>query len=839
MSKFQISLACWYLFVSSIGWAESRTIDADLLIVGGTESGCAAAVQAARMGVQKIVLVNDIEWLGGQFSAESLVAIDENTNIGGVRHQQPIPRHGAFKEIIDRIEENNLKTYGVARPGNTRVITTTRPGDAARVFREWLQPYVDSGQLELLSWYEPAAVTIDRDRVREVHFTHTKSTDSLLVRAQTTIDASDWGDVIRQSGAEYKFGPDLKSKYGEPLAPERRDGYPLTDMNPITYSMLIIETDTHEPIPVPANYDPRNYREHRWPKDPLWLYETRRVVDHYHFPQIHHPDVLLLCFPAIDYPLDVYPAAVAEALEKTELGASRKNIVQLTPQQRQIIFEDAKKYSLGFLHYLQTEVHDEMPDQTHSYRRFRLTEEFGTPDQLPWKPYVRESLRLKAMYMMRQQDTLGVDGDSNNFATAMYHDNVAVWQFEYDFHPTKREFLTEDAPAGPWRCGFREGRTWGPPYSGRSTFPVRSLVPQKLNGLIGAQKNLGYSSIVSAAVRLHDASMAIGQASGACAATAILEGREVREIPFDRDLLMSVQRALCDTGHPPAMIWPFRDLKPNHPAFGAINMLASTGCLPIHANEFDFHPDDPATEQWQQHVLERTKTQLTSTISIRTNQDVTRGEFARTVWDVARSAKWRPFVRSTPTDSDADGFADVDDALPLDPENTSLPLLPPDPATDGLPSEFPKGQTLVAQFNFCGEGAPTVPGFQADTGAVFDEHQGHGWSRSLENSHRQRGKTAPLADTFLFTRSHDVWEYQLPNGRYLVAFAIGDSDHEQFGQNVTVEGVPVVRDVATPRGRFAEHRVEVDIRDGRLTLEIGLPGRSTNTCLNWVTIFRP
>ena len=97
-----------------------ETVEADLLIVGGTESGCAAAVQAARMGVEKIVLVNDIAWLGGQFSAEALMAIDENTYKTGVRHDPPIPRHGAFKEVIERIEADNLKQYGVARPGNTR-----------------------------------------------------------------------------------------------------------------------------------------------------------------------------------------------------------------------------------------------------------------------------------------------------------------------------------------------------------------------------------------------------------------------------------------------------------------------------------------------------------------------------------------------------------------------------------------------------------------------------------------------------------------------------------------------------------------------------------------------
>ena len=118
--------------ISAVGAEPAReNIAADLLIVGGTESGCAAAIQAARLGVKSIVLVNDIDWLGGQFSAEALCAIDENTHVAGVRHEQPIPRHGLFKEIITRIEEVNEAKYGVARPGNTRVITTCRPSGAS------------------------------------------------------------------------------------------------------------------------------------------------------------------------------------------------------------------------------------------------------------------------------------------------------------------------------------------------------------------------------------------------------------------------------------------------------------------------------------------------------------------------------------------------------------------------------------------------------------------------------------------------------------------------------------------------------------------------------------
>ena len=107
--------------------AAEESVECDLLIVGGTESGCAAAVQAARMGVKRIVLVNDITWLGGQFSAEGLGAIDEN-RAHDYNGAVPIPRSGIFRDIIDAIEARNARLYGgIRRPGNTRVITTSRP----------------------------------------------------------------------------------------------------------------------------------------------------------------------------------------------------------------------------------------------------------------------------------------------------------------------------------------------------------------------------------------------------------------------------------------------------------------------------------------------------------------------------------------------------------------------------------------------------------------------------------------------------------------------------------------------------------------------------------------
>ena len=839
------------------------SIKADLLIVGGTESGCAAAVQAARMGIPKIVLVNDIEWLGGQFSAEALGAIDENTSLSGTRHKQPFPRSGLFLEVLNRIESQNKQKYGRECPGNTRVITTVRPKDAAEAFQKLVQPYVASGQITIIPNAIPTKARLDEAHTKliGVEFqsvdheaeqrellapdeseTSEEISPPIVVEASLTIDATDWGDVIKLAGAAYEFGPDLKSKYGEPLAPELREDYPVTDMNPITYNMVIVETDEYKPIPIPQGYDVRNYQGHSYPKDPLWLYASRRLIDHYHYEEVTHPDVLLLCFPPFDYPLDVLPGSVVDRLEKDEAGSSRKNIVQMTRRQRQIIFEDAKQHSLGFLYYLQTDVHDSMKDKTHSYRRFQLTDEFGTPDSMPFKPYVRESLRLRAMYMMRQQDSTGYLNRPDNYAQVMYHDGIACWQFEYDFHPTKRIFLDENNPAGPWKSGFRKGRTWGPPYSGRSLFPARSLIPFSMDGLLGAQKNLGFSSIVSAAVRLHDQSMAVGQSCGAVAAVSLRHKLPPRKIPFDSGLLAEVRNGLCrkKEGAEPLILWPFQDLKTDHKAFEAVNLLAVRGGLPLAPTEVNFHPDKIASQAWIEEVQElslKTK-QVTKPISFTmSDAEVTRGAFAILWWKKIRDLPDKPFERQFPDDADGDSIPDENDPLPFSKESFSWSKAKISIDQDGLPNPVDKAEQFVAQFNFSGADVKTPKDFQSDTGLKFDTERGYGWSRDLSSSHRERSRVSEkIRDTFLFTRSHDTWEYRLPKGTYDVTICIGDAGHEQFGQNVTVEGTPLLRDVLTPEGFFQEKSLTVEVKDGLLTVEIGLPDSKTNTCLNWLRI---
>ncbi|MEQ1859220.1 MAG: FAD-dependent oxidoreductase [Chthoniobacteraceae bacterium] len=694
--------------------AVGETLKADLLIVGGTESGWAAAIQAARMGVKSIAIVHDGDWLGGQYTEQGLACVDENKGNGKVGWgpewhpmKRSFHRFGLFKELMERIEAFNTQNYGSPMPGRPmHGPTTFRPAEAEAIFREMLQPYIASGQVRLMMNFAPIAAfkSDDGRRVAGVQFRSLKDkAQELNVRAAITIDASDWGEVVQLSGAAFEVGPDPRSRYGEPSAAEDISLMPPNEMNPITWTLIVEQSDGDTPIAEPPHYDARRYlrctpmgkkdaTKLSWeqkmraggiaPWPPAGkaaarqssILTMRRIVEG--STSKDGITSALICYAnGQDYPLERLPKHVADALDATEPDASTKNLVLMTRAQRQIVFDDAKAHSLGLLRHLQTYVHDRAKDTANSLRRFHLSTEFGTPDHLPPKPYIRESLRLKALYMMREQDALNTDGTSKEaareaFAQVMYPDGVFCWQFHYDFHDTGRTYLKTEGTSGPWTHYEKPGRGVHM-LSDRSVFPLRSLVPAEMDGLIGAQGNVGFSSIVSAAVRLHDHRVHIGQAAAAVAALCLKDDRQPRDFAWDRARVEQVQHALCGgTEGVPMLLWPYRDLPAEHPAFVAINRLAARGLLPMSRRDVDFQPDAPATDEWRNAVL---KLCTGYDFNLPVVDKLTRGDFARRLWKLIENQPPPAWPRIKPDDADADGIPDLQDPLPFAKQTRSWP----------------------------------------------------------------------------------------------------------------------------------------------------------------------
>src|SRR5262249_47186516 len=142
-----------------------------------------------------------------------------------------------------------------------------------------------------------------------------------------------------------------------------------------------------------------------------------------------------------------------------------------------------------------------------------------------------------------EQDVRDTDGNQC-WAATMAPDGVFGFQFNIDFHPTKRIFKNDD-PRETWTLVHTKHRNWSTDTD-RSMMPLRCLVPKSLDGLILAGKNLGVSSIVQSAVRLHGHGMLAGQAAATIAAVGLSEKKTPREIAAQMPLVRRVQRHLLE-----------------------------------------------------------------------------------------------------------------------------------------------------------------------------------------------------------------------------------------------------------------------------------------------------
>jgi hypothetical protein len=156
-----------------------RTIDVDVLVIGGSPGGVAAAIGAARSGAT-VVLAEDDQRLGGVIASAWLTTFDMNMSPDG----QHLTR-GVF-----------LETY-------RQLGVSFDPDEAARVFgravvhEPGIRTMLDSTLIRLI---------MEGRRVAGAEFYDRRWRRLTEVRAKQVIDATDDGDVAAAAGASWIVG---------------------------------------------------------------------------------------------------------------------------------------------------------------------------------------------------------------------------------------------------------------------------------------------------------------------------------------------------------------------------------------------------------------------------------------------------------------------------------------------------------------------------------------------------------------------------------------------------------------------------------------------------------
>ena len=191
--------------------------------------------------------------------------------------------------------------------------------------------------------------------------------------------------------------------------------------------------------------------------------------------------------------------------------------------------QDAKRASLGFLHWVQTEAPAEGNRLGAPELRLR-PDVMGSADGLAKFPYIRESRRIKALRTVVEQD-VSVHFQKGPRA-AHFEDSVGVGWYPIDIHRAGPEDVGISCRTRPFQI------------------PLGALIPVRVRNLIAAAKNIGTTHITNGCFRLHPVEWNIGEAAGALAAFCLDQGKSAAVVHRDVELRSAFQRSLLDEGVP-------------------------------------------------------------------------------------------------------------------------------------------------------------------------------------------------------------------------------------------------------------------------------------------------
>lgn len=522
----------------------TRELQADVVIIGGGLGGCAAALAALRNGL-RVILTEETDWIGGQLTSQA-VPPDEH---------RWIETHGAnasWRDLRRRIRDYYRTHYPLTdaarqqpllNPGNGSVSRLCHePRVALAVLQDWLQPWLSSGRLTLLLEHRPVAADTDGDRIRAVQVRSLGTQRELTLQAPWFIDASELGDLLPLTGTEFVTGAESRAQTGELHAAEMAnpanqqaftmcfavDYVPgeehvidkpreydfwrefVPALTPAWPGRLLDFTYTHPStgIPKTLGFDPGGGR----PAGGINLWTYRRLLDRSNFQPGHYAgDVSLVNWPQNDYLLG--------------------NLTGVSDEERTAHIERARQLSLSLLYWLQTAA--PRPDGGQGFPELRLRGDLlGTADGLAKYPYVRESRRIQAVFTVLEEHVgreqrAQVSGTSGtDLQAATFADAVGVGSYAIDLHPSSGGDNYIDFATLPFQI------------------PLGALIPQRVENLLAACKNIGVTHVTGGCYRLHPVEWGIGEAAGCTVVRCLQQRTTPRAIRDTPALLTELQRDL-------------------------------------------------------------------------------------------------------------------------------------------------------------------------------------------------------------------------------------------------------------------------------------------------------
>ena len=505
-----------------------------LLVWGGGSGGTAAALQAARSGVETLLLTPG-PWLGGMVSAAGVCAPD-----GNELSPWQTGLWGALLRALAKAEPTGLDHNWVSCFG-------FRPATAEAVLRQWVQ-----GEPRLRWLPNCRLLAVERDGALITAVTVETSLDQRWrLLPDLVIDGSDLGDLLGLGGGDFRLGWESQEQWKEPSAPTaaQLQSDPFFQRQPVQsptwVAMAQLQPErfkapgpaglTRSTGPLPAPFTGATDR-----------FGLERTLSYGRLPG----DLVMLNWP-------LHGNDWHQGLDTLLVGSAQQQASQL-----EILAASMQEHSLAFARALEEA----------SAGALTPAQVFPTPGQgdallgaspLALMPYWREGRRLLGLVTVVETDLLpqgsGNGGDSGSGGATraplpMAPDGrctaIAVGNYANDHH----------YPGGDWPLAPKSCR-WGGRWSGTPfCIPYGALVSQSTGNLLAADKCISVSHMANGATRLQPLVINLGQAAGLAAALCLQRGCRPAELPVE-----ALQRALIQEPTAPAGPFPLWDTPWHHP----------------------------------------------------------------------------------------------------------------------------------------------------------------------------------------------------------------------------------------------------------------------------------
>jgi hypothetical protein len=571
----------------------------DVLVIGSSLGGVAAAIRAAEMGAT-VCLIDTSDWVGGQFTSQGVSRPDEHKYIENVGSTAS---YRQFRDLVREWYQTNahLSAEGASQPlffpggpynaDEPQFAVEPKLGDT--VFKKWMT------ETPGLTWRPKTTVVqfeLPGDKIAAVR---TRAADGSQTRyvAQYVLDATDLGDCLPHvlRDGEWVIGAESRTDTGEADAPAQPNP---KWIQPITVACAIEHRPHGENHTIPK---PPNYERHRTEQqyslndgdistmfgDGDTMFNYRQYLDARNFDD-----------PKFRY-------------DRTTLNANandyhKKSIPTGDPAEDARIVQEARDATLGFLYWLQTECPRDDGSGT-GYPELRpASEAFGSADGMAPVPYIRESRRIKALKTIVRGE---IEQSQNPGPRAqLFEDSCGIGTYAYmDVHALPGQGM-----------GETQATIWPVQIS------MKALIPKRVTNLLAACKNLGTTHFTSGLYRLHPFEWNIGESAGALAAYCVANDTTPHDVAGDQHALRSYQRELLGQGVP--LFW-WTDVQPDDDAWEAVQMAGATKVMTGDGNrEMRFNPNDPITNGDRAGIKATTGADVPQTVG-------TRGNLAQWLYD--------------------------------------------------------------------------------------------------------------------------------------------------------------------------------------------------------------